>query len=138
MLALLGVDLIVLVVLAVIVFGRRRWLKRQPGNFQGAIRVAGGEVDGFGPRWRRGHGRWVRDVLVWSKAPFLYRNELVAVDRLAGERVAARGEVKRLGDNPVVIDLSANGATLQLATKQEHRALAVGVLGEDARANVST
>ena len=111
---------------------------RAARNFQGAIRVADGEVDGFGPRWRRGHGRWVRDVLVWSKAPFLYRNELVAVDRLAGERVAAPGEVKRLGDNPVVIDLSANGATLQLAIKQEHRALAVGVLGEDARANVST
>jgi hypothetical protein len=35
--------------------------------------------------WRRGYGRWVRDVLVWTKAPLMFRNELVAVDGLAGE-----------------------------------------------------
>jgi hypothetical protein len=34
----LGVDLAVVVVFAVFVFGRRRWLKRQPGEFAGAIR----------------------------------------------------------------------------------------------------
>ena len=33
LLAVLGVDLIVLVVFAVLVVGRRRWLKRQPGEF---------------------------------------------------------------------------------------------------------
>jgi hypothetical protein len=128
LLALLGVDLIVVVALAAGVIGRRRWLKRQPGDFQGAIRVTRGDVDGLGPKWKRGHGRWVRDVLVWSKAPLLLRNELVPVDSLAGERTAEAGEVKRLGDSPVMIDLSANGATLQIATKKEHRELAVGPL----------
>jgi hypothetical protein len=128
LLALLGVDLIVVVAFAAVVLGRRRWLKQQPGDFQGAIRVAGGDVDGFGPRWKRGHGRWVRDVLVWSKAPLLFRNELVPIDRLAGQRTAEPGEVKRLGDSAVVIDLSTVGATLQIATKQEHRTLAVGPL----------
>ena len=30
-------------------------------------------------------GRWVRDVLVWTKPPLLLQNELLAVDGLAGE-----------------------------------------------------
>jgi Protein of unknown function (DUF2550) len=126
LLAVLGVDLIVLVALAAGVIGRRRWLKCQPGDFQGAIRVTGGDVDGLGPKWKRGHGRWVRDVLVWSKAPLMIRNELVPIDRLAGERAAKPGEVKRLGDSPLVVELSTNGATVQIAAKKEHRALAVG------------
>ena len=62
LLALLGVDLIVLVVLAAFVFARKRWIKRQPGAFRGAIRVSGGKVDGLKPKWRRGYGRWIRDV----------------------------------------------------------------------------
>ena len=37
----LGVDLVV-VVFAMLVFGRRRWLKRQAGEFAGRIRVSGG------------------------------------------------------------------------------------------------
>jgi hypothetical protein len=128
LLVVLGVDLVVVVALAAAVVGRRRWLKRQPGDFQGAIRVVGGEVDGFGAKWKRGHGRWVRDVLVWSKAPLLFRNELVPIDGLAGEHTAEPGEIKRLGDSPVVIELSTNGATVQVATKKEHRELAVGPL----------
>jgi hypothetical protein len=128
LLAVLGVDLIVLVVLAASVIARRRWLKRQPGDFECATRVAGGDIDGLGPKWKRGHGRWVRDVLVWSKAPLLIRNELVPIDRLDGERTAEPDEVKRLGENPVVVDLLTNGATVQIATKKENRALAVGPL----------
>jgi hypothetical protein len=93
----LGVDLAVVVVFAVFVFGRRRWLKRQPGEFAGAIRVSAGAVGGLSPKWKRGSGRWVRDVLVWSKAPFLFRNELIPVDRLCGEQPVHAG-VKRLGD----------------------------------------
>jgi hypothetical protein len=68
LLAILGVDLIVIVAFAVFVFGRRRWLKRQPGEFAGMIRVSGGAVEGLSPKWKRGSGRWVRDVLMWSKA----------------------------------------------------------------------
>jgi hypothetical protein len=38
LLAVLGVDLIVLVAIAAVVFERARWLKRQPGEFAGAVR----------------------------------------------------------------------------------------------------
>jgi hypothetical protein len=128
LLVLLGVDLIVIVAFVSGVIARRRWLKRQPGDFEGAIRVADGEVKGLGRKWKRGNGRWVSDVLCWSKAPFLFRPELVPIDSLAGERAAEPGEVKRLGDSPVVVDLTTDGATIEIATKEEDRAHAVGPL----------
>jgi hypothetical protein len=31
-------------------------------------------------KWRRGYGRWVREILVWTTAPFLFRDELVVAD----------------------------------------------------------
>jgi hypothetical protein len=69
LLALLGVDLIVIVVLLAFVLSRKRW---------------------------------VGDVFVWTKAPFLFRNELVAIDGLDEQRQARSDEIKRLGDHPVV------------------------------------
>ena len=126
LLAVLGVDLIVLVAFAAFVFGRKRWVKRQPGAFRGAIRVAGGEVDGLGPKWGRGYGRWVRDVLVWTKAPFLFRNELVATDSLDEQRPARTDEVKRLGDHPGVIRVIAGAATVEVAAKAEDTELLLG------------
>jgi hypothetical protein len=58
----LGVDLVVVVAVAVFVIGRRRWLKGQPGEFAGAIRVPGGEIEGSSPKWKHGSGRWVRGI----------------------------------------------------------------------------
>jgi hypothetical protein len=60
LLAVLGVDLIVIAVL----LGRRRWVRRQPDAFKGAIRVTDGRIRWLTARWHRGYGRWVRDVLV--------------------------------------------------------------------------
>src|SRR5918993_3886848 len=93
-LALLGVDLIVLIVFVAFVLGRRRWVRSQAGAFPCAIRVAQGDIDGLGPKWHRGYGRWVRDVFVWTKAPLLFRNQLMAADGLDGQRPARQGEVK--------------------------------------------
>lgn len=121
LLAALGVDLIVIVALVASILTRKRWLKRQPGAFRGAIRVTSGELDGFGPKWRRGYGRWVRDVLVWTKAPLLLQNEIVPVDHLEGERSAAPGEVKRLGDEPIVAALTTDGARVEIATSGAQR-----------------
>jgi hypothetical protein len=126
LLAVLGVDLIVIVVLLVGVIARRRWVRREPGAFPAAIRVASGEHEGLGSKWKRGYGRWVRDILVWTKAPLLIRNELVPADRLDGERPGAPGEVKRLGDGPVVIALTTGGATVEIAASGEHRARLLG------------
>jgi hypothetical protein len=128
LLVALGVNLIFIVAFAALVFGRKRWLKRQPGEFAGAVRVSGGEIDGFGPKWKRGSGRWVRNIFVWSKAPFMFRNELVPVDRLLAERRARPGEVKRLGESPVVVELDSGGARIEVAARAEQRTLVIGPL----------
>ena len=126
LLAVLGVDLIVIVVVAAGVLSRRRWISRQPGAFRGAIRVADGELHGLGPKWSRGYGRWVRDVLVWTKAPLLFRNELVVVDGMDEERTAVAGEVKRLGDHPIVVAFSSGPTRVEIAASGEQRDLLVG------------
>jgi hypothetical protein len=130
LLAVLGVDLIVIVVLLGVVLSRRRWVSREPGAFKGAVRVVEGEVPGLAPKWQRGYGRWVRDVLVWTKKPLLFRNELVAVDGLAGEaRAAEPGEVKRVGNDPVILPLAADGgARVEVATASDDRGRALGPL----------
>ena len=40
--------------------------------------------------------------------------------------MAHSGEVKRLGDNPVVIEFTSDGAKIEVAAKAEHRALVSG------------
>jgi hypothetical protein len=118
LLAVLGVDLIVIVALLVFVISRKRWVKQRPGVFKGAIRVADGEVDGLGPKWRRGYGRWIRDVLIWTKAPLLFRNELVPGDSLIRDRPADRDELKRL-DEPVLIEVATGAAIVEIAANGE-------------------
>jgi hypothetical protein len=122
----LGVDLIVIVAFAVLVLGRKRWVKRQPGVFPGAIRVTSREIDGLGPKWKRGSGHWVRDVLVWNKAPLMLTNTLVPVDQISGERPAKEGEVKRLGDTPIIVEFVADRANIEVAARPEHRTLVAG------------
>jgi hypothetical protein len=126
LLAVLGVNLIVIVVILALELSRKRWVMRQPGAFRGAIRLTAGEVDGLGSKWGRGYGRWVRDILVWTKAPFLFRNELVPTDRLLEQRPARTDEVKRLGDHPGVIRVTADGATVEVAAKAEDTELLLG------------
>ena len=135
LLAVLGVDLIVIVAFIGVVLSRRRWVSHQPGAFKGAVRVVDGQVPGLGPKWQRGSGRWVRDVLVWTKAPLLFRNELVAVDGLAGEaRATEPGEVKRVGPDPVILPLAADGgARVEVATAANDRERARGPLAAPAR-----
>ena len=128
LLAVLGVDLIVIVVLLAAVLTRRRWVRHHSGAFEGAIRVALGEVPGLKAKWRRGYGRWVGDVLVWTKAPFLLRNELVAAETLVGvDRAAKPGEIKRLGKHPAVIPVAVGGgARIEVAASQDQRKRALG------------
>lgn len=108
MLAVLGVDLIAAFVLA-----RRRWLKGQQGEFAGAVRISRGEADGLTAKWKCGSGRWVRDVFVWSKGSLRLRNVLVPVDPLSSERQAHAGEVKRLGNEPVITEFASEDAAIE-------------------------
>lgn len=129
LLALLGVDLIVIVVVVGGLLARRRWVSRQPGAFRGAIRVCEGDVPGLRPKWKRGFGRWVGEVLVWAQAPSLFRNELVAADAMGGEVRAAGPDdkVKRLGSGQVIVPVvAAGGARIEVAVPAHHRERALG------------
>ena len=126
LLAVLGVNLAVIVAFVAFVLTRKRWVKRQPGAFRGAIRVTGGEVDGLSPKWGRGYGHWVREIVVWTKGPFLFRNELVPADGLDEQRPAEPDEVKRLGDHPTVIRVRAGDATVEIAAADDDSELLLG------------
>jgi hypothetical protein len=125
-LAILGVDLLVIVVVLASVLFRKRWVMRQAGAFRGAIRVADAEIDGLRPNWVRGYGRWVSNVLVWTKAPFLFRNDILSTDGLEKQRVARPDEVKRLGEQPVVVRLRMGVATAEVAARGDDRELVLG------------
>jgi hypothetical protein len=135
LLAVLGVNLWVIVALLAVVLTRKRWVSHQPGSFKGAIRVIEGDVPGLRPRWKRGYGRWVRDILVWTKAPLLFRNELVLADGLAGEpRDAKPGEVRRLGKHPAVMQLVVEGGgRIEVAASADGQERAPGPFAEGAR-----
>jgi hypothetical protein len=119
LLAVLGVDLMVIVVLLAAVLSRRRWVMRQPGAFRGAIRITEGQIEDLGSEWKAGYGRWVRDVLVWTKAPFLFRNAILATDGAGETRSARPDEVKRLGDHPVVVRVRMGPAVVELAARED-------------------
>ncbi len=56
----------------------------------------------------------------------MIRNELIPVDRLAGDQPTHADGVKRLGDKPVVIEFACRGAKIEVAAKAEHQALVTG------------
>jgi hypothetical protein len=62
----------------------------------------------------------------------MFRNELIPVDRLSEERQAQAGEVKRLGDKPVVIEFASDSAKVEIASRAEDRALAIGPMTKPA------
>jgi Protein of unknown function (DUF2550) len=132
LLAVLGVNLWVIVALLAVVLTRKRWVSHQPGAFKGAIRVIKGDVPGLRPKWKRGYGRWVRDILVWTKTPLLFRNELVLADGLASEpRDAKPGEVRRLGKHPAVVRLVVDGgARIEVAASADEQERAPGPFAE--------
>jgi xanthine/CO dehydrogenase XdhC/CoxF family maturation factor len=64
--------------------------------------------------------------LVWTRAPFLFRNELVAVEGLDEERPAGPHEMKRLGDHPVIARLRTEDGAAEVAVRDDDRALLLG------------
>jgi hypothetical protein len=126
LLVVVGVDLAVVLALALLVILHNRWLKRQPGEFAGAIRASSGEVSGLRSKWTRGSGRWVRDVLLWNGAPLKLRNTVIGVDEIASERSADVGEVKRLGKHPVVAQLVAGSAVIEVAADADDHGRLIG------------
>ena len=96
-------------------------------------------MPGLIKKWKRGYGRWVRDILVWTKTPLLFRNQLVAADDLAAEvRAGEPGEVRRLGKHPAVVPLTVDGgARIEVAAPEGGRERATGPFASDAAGRYS-
>lgn len=132
LLAVLGVDLVVLAFLVAVLLSRRAWVSRQRGAFKGMIRVVDGEVPRLRRKWKRGVGRWVGDVLVWAKAPSLFWNEFVQADLVGAvpREAGPADKVKRLGRGPVIVTIAAGGARVEIATTAALRGRALGAFAE--------
>jgi hypothetical protein len=77
-------------------------------------------VPGAGTRWMRGYGRWVREIVIWTKAPLLFRNELVVADAAAGAARAAKpGEVRWVGKPAAMVALAVGGARIEVAASAD-------------------
>lgn len=77
LLAVLGVTLIVIVAATVTALGGRRWVSRQDGAFRGIAWIIDGELASLSTRSKRGNGRWVHHVLVWTPAPFFLTERMM-------------------------------------------------------------
>jgi hypothetical protein len=104
---------------------QRRRLEATGDVFACRVRLVAGWPPGWSRRWDRAkaHGVWVHDVLVLQRGRWFPRVVALAV-RLPEDsiRVVDRGQFRRLGLNPVVIDLRLDdGALLTVAAGQWHR-----------------
>ena len=70
----------------------------------------------------------VREILVWTKAPFWFRNELAVADAAADAAGAAKlGEVRRLGKHAAIVVLAVGGgARIEIAASADGCARACG------------
>jgi hypothetical protein len=123
LLALLGVNLALLACIVLAVLGRRRWVRSQSGSFAGVGHAISGDPGGMGSRPRRGYGRWVHDVLVWTPAP-LFVSRLAPIDRVGTH--APEKHVRRLGEDPVVVTFDSGDTRFEITTRSEDRDRALG------------
>ena len=126
LLALLGVDLIVIVVLLGIMLSRLRWVSHQPGAFKGAIRVVDGEAPGWEPS---GSAAMAAGSAICSSGP---RRRCCSVTSWCPP-AAEPGEVKRVGSDPMIVPLAADGgARVEVAAAGDDRGRALGLLAVSA------
>ena len=129
LLVVLGIPIWFVFVLAGVMIIRHRWLSSRPGCFTCAARMTSGTTDLLGAKWKRGVGRWERDVFVFAKVPSVYSFTTVAVDELDASSVrrAGEGEVRRLGDAPLVYPfVAASAVAFEIVFKPEDATLAAG------------
>ena len=124
LLAVLGVNLAVLGVIVIAALGRRKWVRRHSGSFGGVARAVSGDPHGFGSHPRRGYGRWVHDVMVWTPAPLFLRNALAPIDGVGAH--ATEKHIRRLGSDPIVVLFESGSTRFEIATRSEDRDRALG------------
>lgn len=122
-LAFIGVPLWLIAIALLLMFFRNRKLRKRPGNIPVKVLRPGKK------RWKSGHGIWVSDVFAWRGSPAAWDEDIFEVDG-ASVRTAdgeERKKLHRIGDDPAVASLTlADGTSLEVATKHEHRSALAG------------
>lgn len=128
-LALLGVPVwLVVGGLAVMLWSRSRF-KKQDGVFATKLRLKPGSAPGVGKKWppMSSFAMWVHDVLMVHKGLGLMNTSPLGVAGAEGSADVDPEEVKRLGENPVILRFQLdNGAVLQMAASGAVLELAQG------------
>ena len=122
-LALLGVPLWLIAIALLMMFFRNRKLRKRPGNIPVKVLRPGKK------RWTSGHGIWVSDVFAWRGSPAAWSEDLSQVDAASLHSADEEEQKKlhRLGDDPAVASFAlADGTTLEVATRHEHRSALAG------------
>jgi hypothetical protein len=124
LLAVPGVDLVVIVVLVAVMLARKRWVSDQPGPVQDRGRRGAGARDEVDARlWPLVSGDCRLD-----EGAVLFRNELVVADAAAGAaRAANPGEVMCVGKHAAIVVLAVGGgARIEVAASADGRERAAG------------
>lgn len=128
--AFLGVPLWLIVGLLLLAIINRRRFKKMEGVFTFKARTESGKVDGIKEKypWKSSYACWVHDVLLFHKGIALIRTIPLGVTEMsAPPESAADEEVKRMGDNPVLLRfLMDDGAVVRLVVKDSDASIAEG------------
>ena len=125
--ALLGIPLWLIIAAGLFTWWRFRVIRRDSRSIRAALRLAEGELANVKEKWKRGYIAWESDVLIWVKVPSLIKLTAVQAASASGPRSADPGEVKRMGDNPSLAEVTlAAGPVLELAFHDEDTDRALG------------
>ena len=122
-LALLGVPLWFCALGIMVIVFRSRGLKQRYGDIPVRVRQPGKE------RWTRGHAIWVSDVFAWRGSPAAWDEDIFEVDAASLRNADGEEQKKlhRIGDDPAVASFTlADGTSLEVATRHEHRSALAG------------
>jgi hypothetical protein len=123
LLYLLGVPLWLVIGALLFALWARSQVKGAPGVFPCKVRLASGAFPGLKETWRpfASYGRWVHDVLIVHSGLSLVRSQALPVAApVRAVMPADPGQVKRLGEHPVVLAVRLdNGAVVELAAEKD-------------------
>ena len=120
----LGVPLWMILGMLILVFWNRSRVKKQPGAFPVKIRHEADENAEKEHKWPRsaGYAQWVHDVLIVRTGMGMMLTTPYGISAMEGRpRQAEPGEIKGLGDKPMVIRARLDdGSILQFAVGELH------------------
>lgn len=132
LLAVLGVDLIVVVLLLAGVVARSRWVRHQSGAFRGIVRIVDGQVPHLSGKADAATGDGSGTSSSGPRHRSTSAKALAPIDTVMSISKPTR-KVRRLGDNPRVVTLTTRTGYLDITVRAEDVVLVAGEFRSPAR-----